>query len=89
MTTTTVPSTTETLAAGGQWVTGRHVRRTREPVHVVSQRPGHASAVTTMTVHPHVLPGSQREAADRFVALVGGAYERQADPVAPRLRPGG
>jgi hypothetical protein len=27
----------------------------------------------TMTVYPHVLPGSQREAADRFAALVGGA----------------
>jgi integrase len=45
----------------------------REPVHVVSQRLGHASAVVTMTVYAHVLPGSQREAADRFAALVGGA----------------
>ena len=35
----------------------------REPVHVVSQRLGHASAVVTMTVYAHVLPGSQREAA--------------------------
>ena len=34
------------------------------PVHVVSQRLGHASAVVTMTVYAHVLPGSQREAAD-------------------------
>jgi integrase len=32
----------------------------REPVHVVSQRLGHASAVVTMTVYAHVLPGSQR-----------------------------
>jgi integrase len=42
----------------------------REPVHVVSQRLGHASPVITMTVYAHVLPGSQREAADRFAALV-------------------
>jgi integrase len=40
------------------------------PVHVVSQRLGHASAVVTMTVYAHVLPGSQRDAADRFAALV-------------------
>jgi integrase len=45
----------------------------REPVHVVSQRLGHASPVITMSVYAHVLPGSQREAADRFAALVGGA----------------
>lgn len=45
----------------------------REPVHVVSARLGHASAVVTMTVYAHVLPGSQRDAADRFAALVGGA----------------
>ena len=44
----------------------------REPVHVVSQRLGHASAVVTMTVYAHVLPGSQREAAGRFAALVSG-----------------
>jgi integrase len=44
----------------------------REPVHVVSQRLGHASPVITMTVYAHVLPGSQREAADRFAALVSG-----------------
>jgi integrase len=45
----------------------------REPVHVVSQRLGHASPVITMTVYAHVLPGSQREAADTFAALIGGA----------------
>ena len=45
----------------------------REPVHVVSARLGHASAVVTMTVYAHVLPGSQRDAADHFAALVGGA----------------
>jgi integrase len=42
----------------------------REPVHVVSQRLGHASPVITMTVYAHVLPGSQREAAERFAALI-------------------
>ena len=45
----------------------------REPVHVVSQRLGHASPVITMTVYAHVLPGSQREAAEKFAALVGEA----------------
>jgi integrase len=40
-------------------------------VHVVSARLGHASAVVTITVYAHVLPGSQRDAADRFAALVG------------------
>ena len=45
----------------------------REPVHVVSQRLGHASAVVTMTVYAHVLPGSQREAANLFARLVGEA----------------
>ena len=44
----------------------------REPVHVVSQRLGHASAVVTMTVYAHVLPGSQREAADTFARLIAG-----------------
>jgi integrase len=43
------------------------------PVHVVSQRLGHASPVITMSVYAHVLPGSQREAADLFAALVEGA----------------
>jgi integrase len=42
----------------------------REPVHVVSQRLGHASGVITQTVYAHVLPGSQREAAERFASLI-------------------
>ena len=41
----------------------------REPVHVVSQRLGHASGVITQTVYAHVLPGSQREAAEQFASL--------------------
>jgi integrase len=40
------------------------------PVHVVSQRLGHASPVVTMTVYAHVLPGNQREAADTFARLI-------------------
>lgn len=52
----------------------RHSRATilltaREPMHVVSQRLGHSSAVVTMTVYSHVLPGSQRETADLFAQL--------------------
>ena len=31
------------------------------PVHVVSQRLGHASPVVTLTVYAHVVPGSQRK----------------------------
>jgi integrase len=42
----------------------------RVPVHVVSQRLGHASPVVTMTVYAHVLPGSQREAAELFAKAV-------------------
>jgi integrase len=42
----------------------------REPVHVVSQRLGYASPVITMTTYAHVLPGSQRGAAERFAALI-------------------
>jgi integrase len=40
------------------------------PVHVVSQRLGHASAVVTMMVYAHVLPGSQREAASLFAQRI-------------------
>jgi integrase len=43
------------------------------PVHVVSQRLGHASPVVTMTVYAHVLPGSQREAANLFASRIGKA----------------
>jgi integrase len=43
------------------------------PVHVVSQRLGHASPVVTMTVYAHVLPGSQREAANLFARRIEAA----------------
>jgi integrase len=45
----------------------------REPVHVVSRRLGHASPSVTMAVYAHVLPGSQREAANLFASLVAEA----------------
>jgi len=43
-----------------------------KPVKVVSERLGHSSAVVTMTVYAHVLPGGQREA-DSFDAMIGEA----------------
>jgi integrase len=42
----------------------------REPVHIVSQRLGHASAVITMSVYAHVMPGSQRETANTLARLI-------------------
>jgi integrase len=45
----------------------------REPVHVVSQRLGHASPVVTMTIYAHVLPGNQRETANVFARLIESA----------------
>ena len=42
------------------------------PVKVVSERLGHASPVITLTIYQHVVPGMQREAAERFAALVFG-----------------
>jgi integrase len=45
----------------------------REPVKTVSERLGHASATITMQVYAHVLPGSQRDAAELFARLIGEA----------------
>jgi integrase len=42
------------------------------PVKVVSERLGHASPMITLTVYGHVMPGMQREAADRLARLVYG-----------------
>lgn len=42
-----------------------------EPVKTVSERLGHASAVITMQVYAHAMPGDQKRAASRFAALVG------------------
>jgi integrase len=43
------------------------------PIKVVSERLGHASPTVTLTVYAHVLPGNQRDAADKFAALVAEA----------------
>jgi integrase len=40
------------------------------PVHVVSQRLGHASPTITLSVYAYVMPGNQREAADLFARLI-------------------
>ena len=40
------------------------------PVHVVSQRLGHASPTITLSVYAHVMPGNQRDAADLFARLI-------------------
>jgi integrase len=45
----------------------------REPVHVVSQRLGHANPNVTLSVYAHVMPGSQKEAANLFARPIGGA----------------
>ena len=41
-------------------------------MEVVSERLGHASAIITLTVSQHDHPGTGREAADRFAALLEG-----------------
>ncbi len=43
------------------------------PVKVVSERLGHSSAVVTMTIYAHVLPGNQKAAADSFAAAIAEA----------------
>ena len=55
----------------------RHTRATLllaagEPVEVVSERLGHASATITLIAYQHVHPGMGREAAARFAALLDG-----------------
>lgn len=42
------------------------------PINVVSQRLGHANVTITLDVYSHVLPAMDRDAADRFHALVHG-----------------
>jgi integrase len=42
----------------------------RVPVHVVSERLGHAKVSTTMEIYAHVLPNMQREAADTIGGLL-------------------
>jgi integrase len=42
------------------------------PIKVVSERLGHATIAMTLDVYAHVLPAMDREAAERFGALLGG-----------------
>ena len=42
------------------------------PVRTVSQRLGHASAMVTMMIYSHVLPGDDQGAAARFGRLLAG-----------------
>ena len=51
-----------------------------EPVHVVSQRFGHASSVITLGVYAHALPGDQKRAACRFAAWSGRRDDTQHEP---------
>jgi integrase len=44
----------------------------RVPVRTVTQRLGHASAVVTLSIYSHVLPGDDQGAADRFGRLLAG-----------------
>ncbi len=40
------------------------------PLKVVSERLGHSTPAFTMAVYQHVLPGTQRDAADIFARLI-------------------
>ena len=46
--------------------------RARVPVHVVSERLGHATTAMTLEVYAHVLPDMQQEAAATLGALLHG-----------------
>jgi len=43
------------------------------PVHVVSQRLGHASPVVTMTTYAHVMPGNDADAVTTFASVIEAA----------------
>ena len=43
-----------------------------QPVHVVSERLGHAKVSMTMEVYAHVLPDMQQDAAAKLGALLHG-----------------
>ena len=51
-----------------------------EPVKVVSERLGHASAVVTLGVYAHVLPGAQEGAAERFGELLAASGGESGSP---------
>ena len=43
-----------------------HLLRSGVPVHVVSERAGHASPTVTLNIYAHLLPGQQEQAANVF-----------------------
>ncbi len=51
------------------------------PVHVVQQRLGHSSAMTTLNVYAHVLPGTEREVAEQFAAILSDVAQSRSDRV--------
>ena len=59
------------------------------PVKVVSERLGHASAVVTLGIYAHVLPGAQEGAAESFGAMLAASAGESGSPVvalqAPRV----
>ncbi|MFK4037620.1 tyrosine-type recombinase/integrase [Nonomuraea wenchangensis] len=59
------------------------------PVKVVSERLGHSSAIITLTIYAHVLPGNQRDAAYQFAALIAdaGNLDRPAGGIAQVSEP--
>lgn len=46
-----------------------HLLKQGTPIHVVSQRLGHASPTITLGIYAHVVPGQQAEAAAKFAAM--------------------
>lgn len=49
-----------------------HMLADGAPLHAVQERLGHASAAFTLERYGHVLPGSQRQAAETFAAMLAG-----------------
>jgi integrase len=43
-----------------------HLLRSGVPVHVVSERAGHANPTVTLNIYAHLLPGQQEHAANVF-----------------------
>lgn len=48
------------------------------PVNLVSERLGHASAVTTLDIYAHVIPNMQESLAGRLDAILGTSETGQA-----------
>jgi integrase len=52
-----------------------HLLRSGVPVHVVSERAGHANPTVTLNIYAHLLPGQQQGAAAVFDATLRGALD--------------